>query len=421
MPAARNHVNALLYLIETNSAIVPRSRHPINASDLFVALNQQASTGIPLHTLLVSCEVSFARTTHARCVGCSFRSHGRRCTLLRRLAVNRTAKQALRLLFAAGLTVGAWYVYMHLDLALLRRGLSRASLPWLGLCTLAYLGMLPIAALQWLALLPRNANQPKVTFASLVRCYSISAVVNNTTHVVLGQSAATLLIRQLGIGTEQVLSMLLVNQLCVGVAKLMVFALAALLHALPGWMQRGIVGLFVGLLVLFLAGAVVRGLPANVLSRIASRPSILGRFLGAVATLTPTQVLVGIACALAVKLSEAVAIFAVQQAFSIGASAEKVFGVLAATAAATLVPIAPANLGTYESAVYLVLHASGESAEQSIAAAVVQHALGLLTTITPGLLLLWLDRGLQRTVATSARFAQEVRKRLRFHKGSAMD
>ena len=53
---------------------------------------------------------------------------------------------------------------MHLDLALLRRGLFMASLPWLGLCTLAYLGMLSVAALQWLALLPRDANQPNVSF-----------------------------------------------------------------------------------------------------------------------------------------------------------------------------------------------------------------------------------------------------------------
>ena len=307
--------------------------------------------------------------------------------------MNTTAKQALRLLFAAGLTAGAWYAYSHLDLTLLRRGLFMASLPWLALSMLAYLGMLPVAALQWLALLPRAANQPNVSFPSLVRCYAISAVVNNTTHVVLGQSAATLLIRQLGIGTERVLSMLLVNQLCVGVAKLGVFALAALLHPLPGWMQRGIVGLVVALLVLFAAGAVLRGLGASVLSRITARASNFGRFLAAVANLTPAQLLLGVACALAVKLMEAAAIFAVQQAFSIGASAEKVFGVLAATAVATLVPIAPANLGTYESAVYIVLHASGVSAEQSIAAAVVQHALGLLATITPGLLLLWLDRG----------------------------
>ena len=108
MPAARDHVNALLYLRETNRAIVPRSRHPINASDLFAAVNHPASTDFPLHTLLVSREVSFARTAHARCIGSAVRSHGPRCTLLRRLAVNRTATQALRLLFAAGLTVGAW-------------------------------------------------------------------------------------------------------------------------------------------------------------------------------------------------------------------------------------------------------------------------------------------------------------------------
>lgn len=299
------------------------------------------------------------------------------------------------MLFAVGLTVAAWYAGLHLDLALLRRGLYMASLPWLGLSMLAYLGILPIAALQWLALLPRDASQPNVEFPSLLRCYSISAVVNNTTHIVLGQSAATLLIAQLGIGTERVLSMLLVNQLCVGVAKLVVFALTSLLHPLPGWMQRGVVGLVIGLFVLFLAGAVLHWLRASVVSRITSRLSMLGRLIGALATLTPTQVLVGTACALAVKLCEAIAILAVQQAFSIGASVEKILGVLAATAVATLVPITPANLGTYESAVYVVLHASGVSAETSIAAAVVQHALGLLATIAPGLLLLWLAGGLK--------------------------
>lgn len=320
--------------------------------------------------------------------------------LLQRLTVKRTTQQALRVLFAVGLTGAAWYAGLHLDLALLRRGLYMASLPWLGLSLLAYLGILPIAALQWLALLPRDARHPNVEFPSVLRGYSICAAVNNTTHIVIGQSAAAFLIAKLGIRTERVLTMLLVNQLCVGVAKLVVFALAALLHPLPGWMQRGVLGLAIALLGLFLAGAVLQWLGAKVVPRITARMPRMGRLLGALAALTPAQVLLGAACALAVKLCEALAIFAVQQAFSIGASLEKVFGVLAATAVATLVPITPANLGTYESAVYLVLHASGVSAEKSIAAAVVQHALGLFATITPGLLLLWLAGGLKSSQNT---------------------
>jgi uncharacterized membrane protein YbhN (UPF0104 family) len=315
--------------------------------------------------------------------------------LLQRLIVKRTTQQALRVLLAVGLTGAAWYAGLHLDLALLRRGLYMASLPWLGLSLLAYLGILPIAALQWLVLLPRDARPPNLEFPSVLRCYSIGAAVNNTTHIVIGQSAATFLLAGLGIRTERVLSMLTVNQLCVGVAKLVVFALASLLHPLPGWIHRGVMGLAMGLLGLFLAGAVLHRLGAKLVPRITSRMPRLGQLLGALAALTPAQVLLGAACALAVKLCEAIAIFAVQQAFSIGASLEGVFGVLAATAAATLVPITPANLGTYESAVYLVLHASGVSAEKSIAAAVVQHALGLLATISPGLLLLWLAGGLK--------------------------
>lgn len=60
----------------------------------------------------------------------------------------------------------------------------------------------------------------------------------------------------------------------------------------------------------------------------------------------------------------------------------------------------------------------GVSAEQSIAAAVVQHALGLLTSIIPGLLLLWIDRGQERIVATNIRFTQGGGKRVDCDKGS---
>lgn len=312
--------------------------------------------------------------------------------------MNQTAKLALRLLLAAGLTIGAWSALSHLDLARLHRGLAMASLPWLGLSVLAYLAILPIAALQWFALIPREAHQPGVPYLALLRCYSITTVVNSTTHVLVGQSTATLLVAQLGVGTERVLSMLLINQLCVGMAKLAVFTLAAMVQPLPGWMQRGIMGLVVTLSVLLLFGAALRAARGRVLLRITSRLSIFGRLLSAVALVSPLQLLAGLACALAVKHCEAVAIFGVQQAFSIGASVEKVIGVLAATAFASLMPIAPGNLGTYESAVYLVLHSSGVGAEQSIAAAIVQHALGLLTTMTPGLLLVWLSRGLKASL-----------------------
>jgi hypothetical protein len=109
--------------------------------------------------------------------------------------------------------------------------------------------------------------------------------------MVIGQSAATFLLAKLGISTERVLSMLLVNQPCVGVAKLGVFALASLLHPLPGWMQRGVMGLVISLLVLFLAGAVTHGLRAKLVPRISSRMPRLGRLFGALSALTPAHVL----------------------------------------------------------------------------------------------------------------------------------
>ena len=55
--------------------------------------------------------------------------------------------------------------------------------------------------------------------------------------------------------------------------------------------------------------------------------------------------------AICVKLAEAGAIFAVQHAFGLSLSAESVLVVLAATALGSVVPVAPANIGTYEAAI----------------------------------------------------------------------
>ena len=57
-----------------------------------------------------------------------------------------------------------------------------------------------------------------------------------------------------------------------------------------------------------------------------------------------------------------------------------------------LLPVVPANLGTYEAAVFFALQQVGVPRDLAVVMAVVQHACQLLAAVAPGALLLWQPR-----------------------------
>ncbi len=269
------------------------------------------------------------------------------------------------------------WVISRLDLSAVLGGLMAANAAWLALAVLMQLCIQPLAALQWRALLPEDA---RTTWRRLLRVFAITSVANNSVSAVVGHATGVALTAaEPGVGTRGALSLLLLDQVCVGVAKLTVITIAASLLPLPTWMHQGVIGLAVGVALLAALAMSTRVWPVLPV-------------VGAITTVPAARLLSAMSCAIGVKLLEAAGIAAVQVALGVPCTATSVALVLAATTLASLVPVIPANLGAYEATVFLALRQVGVSAELAMVTALVQHACQLMAALAPGAVLVWLPQ-----------------------------
>jgi uncharacterized membrane protein YbhN (UPF0104 family) len=215
----------------------------------------------------------------------------------------------------------------------------------------------------------------------MLRLFSLTSVANNTTPSLIGHATgAMLLANEPEIGKSGALTVVALDQIAVGVVKVAIIGVAAALMPLPEWMERGLAGLGLAVAVLFVAAIVI---------------AVRTRHFGALRQ--PRRFLRGVAFAGCVKLAEAAAICAVQQAFGIAVTASSVVVVLAASALGSVVPIAPANIGTYEAASYGAYRFLGLNAELALGIAVIQHVCQLLPAVGAGYVLLSLPKISPRT------------------------
>jgi uncharacterized membrane protein YbhN (UPF0104 family) len=204
-----------------------------------------------------------------------------------------------------------------------------------------------------------------------------------------------MLARLPGVGATRALSLLVLDQLCVGVAKITVLlvAMASLgavsSGALPSWLRTGLLALVIPVVLLLFATVVApRGL-APWLSRLPVIGARVHTWIEIVAAVPPRRVLAALGCALLVKGCEAGGIAAVQLAFDVPVTVHTVALALAATAVATLIPVMPANLGSYEGSLYVALTLAGISPTLALTVALAQHATQLMAAIVPGVLVAW--------------------------------
>lgn len=282
--------------------------------------------------------------------------------------------------------IGAWLAATALIVLLARTVDPRRALRviehtdgwWLLVAVVSNLLIQPFGALQWRSLLPVGVD---VGFRRMLRLFSLTSVANNTTPSLIGHATgAVLLANEPGVGKAGALSVVALDQICVGVAKIVVIGAAAAMLPLPTWMKQGFAGL-VALVAALLVVAVV----------VAARTPYLGVLR------RPQRVLRGIGLALCVKAAEAGAIAAVQTAFALDVTPQLVIAVLAASALGSVVPIAPASIGTYEAASYGAYRFLGLSAEAALGIAVVQHICQLLPAVGAGYVILSLPKLRPRT------------------------
>ena len=306
-------------------------------------------------------------------------------------AVGRSGR-LLAILALSGLFVVSLY-RMDLGRALAQLASVRAG--WLGLALCCYLAILPLWAWQWHLLAPRDAGRRLADMLGVV--VTTSSVLNTTPLLVGEATGVALLVRRTRLARTAALSVLAMDQLLVGIAKLTVLTTAAIIAPLPTWMTRALLALLISLSLLGGALLIASWRHAHVdsmLSRVVPprAAGVVGAFSAALEPLRePMRGLPALGLALLKKAAEVMAIVCVQRAFGVSLPIGAAVVVLAVLNLATLLPVVPGNVGVFEAAVVLALTRFGLSAEQALGIAVVQHLCYFVALATPGLA--WTARG----------------------------
>ena len=276
---------------------------------------------------------------------------------------------------------------------------------WLLAAIAANAAILPLWAAEWRLLTPASF---RVAFTQMLEVVTVSAAVLNSVPFFAGEaSAVALLITRAGLSRGAALSVLALDQLMVGVAKLALIFCAALFVPVPPALRAGVLTLSVAVAALLVVLLPLAHRWAAVRDRLLVRPTRIrsmaarvvgvGQHLDAMRHLHRVWRIVTLA--LAKKAAEVGAIVAIQVAFGLEPSLASALLVAAALAITTLVPVAPANLGVYEGTVYATYRLLGVAPEVAVGIAIVQHLAFLLPPLASGYLTLGF-----RQVGTRASF-----------------
>lgn len=301
------------------------------------------------------------------------------------------------------------YALRGMNLQRVWSALGTANVAWLAGSLLCFGAILPLWATEWRVLAPPVATPP---WRRMFEVVTMTSSILNTTPMLIGEATGiVLLVAHAGLARAAAVSLLVMDQLLVGVGKLAVLAAAASLVALPLWMTRAI-GALVALVGAMFVGLSVAAWRHADLARIARRvmpdrhATTVGALGAALSPLrSPPRAAALLLLALAKKGAEALAIICVQRAFGLSMPAAAVLA-LATLSLATLVPVVPGDVGVYEGAVVVAYTSQGVPAEQALAMAMVQHACSFVALALPGYW--WLVRR-PVTDAASTRAARTIR------------
>jgi uncharacterized membrane protein YbhN (UPF0104 family) len=303
--------------------------------------------------------------------------------------------RALRWIAVAVVAVLLAYSLRRLDLSRAWAEMGALRAGWLLAAIACYFAILPLWAIQWQLLAPPDARR---TTARMFAVVAMTSTVLNTTPLLVGEATGVVLLVTLGgLTRPAALSVLAMDQLLVGVAKVVVLSSAALLLTLPRWMSGAAAPLVAGvatLLAVLTLGAwrhadLARWADRVVAPRLGAGVGSLGAALAPLRS--PGRGGGAMLLALAKKGVEIAAIVCVQHAFGVSLPWAGAILVLACLNLATLVPVVPGNVGVYEAAVVVAYRWLGVAPEQAFGIAIVQHLCYFLALALPGAW--WVARG----------------------------
>ena len=240
-------------------------------------------------------------------------------------------------------------------------------------------------AKQWIIFLPGKVF---VTFKEMFEINALMSTAMNTLPFPGGHALGVfLLAKKEGVGHSAALSVMSLDQLTEGIAKLTVLLIVSWLTPLPPLIKKGILGLIVVILIfasilLYFAFRFHNHKTIAVSSvRTPKEKTIdfVSRWGHQLEGLRNIQTFCyGVILAYGMKLGEASAIWSIQKGFGVDLPIWSILLILAALNLTTIIPLAPGNLGVYEATVFFVYQHLGIGPEQAIALALTQHLCFLL-------------------------------------------
>ncbi|MCB1436250.1 MAG: flippase-like domain-containing protein [Rhodobiaceae bacterium] len=276
------------------------------------------------------------------------------------------------------------------DWAGLGMALAAADPYWLAMAVIANLAVFPLWVWQWrlLALPGRDVGWP--VMAEIV---ALTAAAKTTlSSIGGGASAVALLVARGELTLIGATSLLAMDQLLVGIAKLAVLALALSIAPLPAPVFTAAL-VFAALVAALLAALTVLAFGPARLAGIVARRRRLGAWLGnmlghvsvGLATMrSPQRAALTLALALVKKFTEVAAALAIQLACGIAPSPAAAILSVAAVSLTTAIPVIPGNIGTYAATVFLVYEGLGIPAAPALAAGLLQHGAMLIPSLAIG-------------------------------------
>jgi glycosyltransferase 2 family protein len=241
-----------------------------------------------------------------------------------------------------------------------------------------------------------DAERPR--YSAMFSINAMASALMNTMPFLGGHAAAVvLMVKRGGLSRPSALSVMALDQLGEGLAKVTIFMVVALAAPIPGWMRVGIGTVSGGVAALLLALVIAAHAHARIKppETDGGRLTVLarGRLLAAhwaqrMETLRSVKrSIAALAFAVGTKLAEGAGLLAVQHAFGVHLSAGSTTLVLAAVVLGSILPVAPGNIGTYEAAAIIAYRHLGVDAGLATILALASHVCFMIPSVGIGYLL----------------------------------
>jgi uncharacterized membrane protein YbhN (UPF0104 family) len=302
----------------------------------------------------------------------------------------KRSTQILAWLAATALLV---YFVSRVDRAALRDAAAVVNWLWIAAAIVANALILVSWAGLWWTVAPADERPP---YRVMLEINAIASALMNTIPFLGGHAAAVvLMIKRASMSRAAALSVLALDQLGEGLAKVAIFLVVAIAAPIPEWMRVGVATLSAAVGVLLAGMIAFSHSHRHIHPRVASPMTVVDRMRVLAATWAKRmetlrsirQSLVALAFAIGTKVAEGAGLLLVQHAFGISLSLGSTALVLAAVVLGSILPVAPGNVGTYEAGAFLAYRHLGIDPAMATILAIASHACFMIPAVGVGYLM----------------------------------